>query len=169
MTRRPGVLIVGQNLPLRVGRRVLLEAKALVAAGYGVSVICPLGDGDAPRQTIDGVAVYSYKPAPEARGLVGYIVEFVYSWLRAAWLSLIVRLERAFDVIQACNPPDTYWLLACLWRLRGVKFVFDHHDLSPELFRSRLGEPDDPAARAQYRTGTGWYSCRERVMGVAHP
>lgn len=165
MTRRPGVLIVVQNLPLRVDRRVLLEAKALVAAGYDVSVICPLGEGDAPRQTIDGVAVYSYRPAPEARGLLGYLVEFVYSWLRAAWLSLVVRRERGFDIIQACNPPDTYWLLARLWRLRGVRFVFDHHDLNPELFRSRFGEPKGAAALAQYR-GLLWLE--RRTFRAAH-
>lgn len=151
MARRPRVLIVVQNLPLRVDRRVLLEAKALLAAGYDVSVICPMGEGDAPRQTIDGVAVYSYRPAPEARGLLGYAVEFGYSWLRTAALSVRVRRERGFDVIQACNPPDTYWLLALLWRLAGVRFVFDHHDLNPELYRSRFGEPRTPSARAQYR------------------
>lgn len=151
MVRRPRVLIIVQNLPLRVDRRVLLEAKALVAAGYDVSVICPLGDGDAPRQIIDGVAVYSYRPAPQARGLLGYAVEFGYSFIRTAALSLVVRRERGFDVIQACNPPDTYWLLARIWRIAGVRFVFDHHDLNPELFRSRFGEPRTFSARAQYR------------------
>jgi glycosyltransferase involved in cell wall biosynthesis len=76
-------------------------------------------------------------------------VEFLYSWLCTAWLSLLVWRERGFRVLQACNPPDTYWALARLWRLRGVHFVFDHHDLNPELFRSRFGEPRGVLGRAQ--------------------
>lgn len=159
MARRPRVLVVVQNLPLRVDRRVLLETKALVASGYDVSVICPRGEGEPARQDIDGIAVYSYPPAPQARGLLGYVLEFVYSWLRTAALSLVVRRERGFDVIQACNPPDTYWLLALLWRPARVRFVFDHHDLNPELFRSRFGEPEGAAALAQYR-GLLWLERR---------
>ena len=146
MTR---VLIVVQNLPVPLDRRFWLECQALTARGYQVSVICPKGPGDPARQTIDGVSIYKYRPAPEAAGLVGFAVEFVYSWLRTAWLSTVVRRERGFDILQACNPPDTYWLLARLWRPRGVRFVFDHHDLNPELFLSRFGEPTSAGARAQ--------------------
>lgn len=157
--RSPRVLIIVQNLPVPLDRRVWLEAQALTAAGYRVSVICPKGPGDPGRQTIDGVAIYKYAPAPEAKGLLGFVVEFAYSWLRTAALSFVVRRERGFDVIQACNPPDTYWLLALLWRAVGVRFVFDHHDLNPELFRSRFGEPRGAAARAQYR-GLLWLERR---------
>lgn len=141
MTRGSHVLIVVQNLPVPLDRRVWLECQALTARGYEVSVICPKGPGDPERQTIDGVRIFKYAPAPEAHGLVGYSYEFTYCWLRTAWLSMRVWRERRFDVIQACNPPDTYWLLARLWRSRGVKFVFDHHDLNPELFLSRFGKP----------------------------
>lgn len=147
----PRVLVIVQNLPVPLDRRVWLEAQALTAAGYRVSVICPKGPGDPSRSMIDGVAIYKYRPAPEAVGVLGFIVEFVYSWLRTAFLSVVVRRERGFDVIQACNPPDTYWLLARIWRFAGVRFVFDHHDLNPELFRSRFGEPTGPAARLQFR------------------
>ncbi|NMM15822.1 MAG: glycosyltransferase family 4 protein [Cellulomonas sp.] len=144
------VLIIVQNLPVPLDRRVWLECQALTAAGYQVSVICPKGPGDPARQLIDGVAIYKYRPAPEAQGLAGFVVEFVYSWLRTAALSLVVHRERRFDILQACNPPDTYWLLALLWRGWGVRFVFDHHDLNPELFLSRFGQPTTAGARAQY-------------------
>jgi glycosyltransferase involved in cell wall biosynthesis len=145
------VLIIVQNLPVPLDRRVWLECQALTAQGYQVSVICPKGPGDPPFQEINGVAIYKYRPAPEAKGLAGFAVEFVYSWLRTAALSLRVRRQRGFDVIQACNPPDTYWLLARFWRMRGVRFVFDHHDLNPELFLSRFGRPTSAGQRAQYR------------------
>jgi len=150
--RRPHILIIVQNLPVPLDRRVWLECQALVTRGYQVSVICPKGPGDAAREHLDGVDIYKYAPAPEAEGLAGFAWEFAYSWVRTAWLSLHARRKGRFDVIQACNPPDTYWLLALLWRVvAGVKFVFDHHDLNPELFRSRFGEPEGPLKKLEHR------------------
>ncbi|WP_158866157.1 glycosyltransferase family 4 protein [Leifsonia sp. AG29] len=137
----PHVLIIVQNLPVPLDRRVWLECQALVNRGYRVSVICPKGPGDPARQHLQGVDIYKYHPAPEAVGLAGFAWEFASSWIRTALLSLAVWRHRRFDIIQACNPPDTYWLLALLWRSRGVRFVFDHHDLNPELFISRFGRP----------------------------
>ncbi|OLT16600.1 glycosyltransferase WbuB [Serinicoccus sp. CUA-874] len=130
-------------------RRVWLECQALRDSGYEVSVICPQGPGDPTYHVVDGVALYKYPPAPEAEGLAGFAYEFAYSWIRTALLSLTVRRERGFDVIQACNPPDTFWLLALLWKARGVRFVFDHHDLNPELFLSRFGAPTTPVEHAE--------------------
>jgi len=153
------VLIIVQNLPVPLDRRVWLECQALRRRGYAVSVICPRGPGEPNRQVIDGVALYKYRPAPEARGFLGFAWEFGYSWVRTAALSLVVRREQGFDVIQACNPPDTYWLLGRLWRLRGVPFVFDHHDLNPELFLSKFGTPRSAAQRLQYR-GLRWLERR---------
>ena len=146
---RRSVLIVVQNLPVPLDRRVWLECQALRDAGYEVAVICPKGPGDPWFEVLDGIALYKYTAAPVAKGVLGYAVEFGYSWLRTAMLSLKVRRRHRFGVLQACNPPDTYWLLGALWRLRGVKFVFDQHDLNPELFRSRFGDPTSSGARAQ--------------------
>ena len=147
---RSHVLIIVQNLPVPLDRRVWLECQALKAAGYEVSVVCPKGPGDPSRQVIDDIHIYKYRPAPEARGLPGYAVEFGYSWLRTAWLSTRVWRRKPFQVIQACNPPDTYWLLARIWRLRDVKFIFDQHDLNPELFLSRFGKPSSLRERIEY-------------------
>lgn len=145
------VLIIVENLPVPLDRRVWLECQALTRRGYRVSVICPKGPGDPAREHLDGVDIYKYKPAREAKGLLGFVWEFTYSWLRTAALSLTVRRNRPFDIIQACNPPDTYWLLALLWRPFGVKFVFDHHDLNPELFVSRFGAPRGGLKWLEYR------------------
>jgi glycosyltransferase involved in cell wall biosynthesis len=162
--RAPRILIIVQNLPVPLDRRVWLECQALIAQGYQVSVICPKGPGDPPRQVIDGIAIYKYAPPPEASGAAGYVHEFAYCWLRSALLSVRVWRERGFDVIQACNPPDTYWALARLWAWRGVKFVFDHHDLNPELFLSRFGRPRSAVARAQLR-GLLWLE--RKTFGAA--
>ena len=140
-----------QNLPLPLDRRVWLECQALVARGYRVSAICPKGPGDPRYQDIEGVRVYKYRPAPEAHGLSGFMIEFIYSWLWTAWLSAKIWRKAPFHIIQACNPPDTYWLLARLWRSRGVSFVFDQHDLNPELFLSRFGKPETRSKRLQFK------------------
>lgn len=161
----PHVLIIVQNLPVPLDRRVWLECQALVNRGYRVSVICPKGPGDPARQHIDGVDIYKYRPAPEARGLAGFAWEFAYSWLRTALLSLQVWRAGRFDIMQACNPPDTYWLLARFWRLRGVLFVFDQHDLNPELFLSRFGEPQSGLSSLEYR---GLLSLERQTYRAAH-
>ncbi|CAM3429818.1 glycosyltransferase family 4 protein [Occultella aeris] len=138
--RKPRVLIVIQNLPLRIDRRVRTECAALVRAGYEVSVICPKETaGEADRHVADGVHVYSYAPPPESSGLISYFREFALCWLQTARLSIKVNRERGFDVLQACNPPDTYWLLGALWKLRGRRYVFDQHDLCPEVYEARFG------------------------------
>ncbi len=155
MHSTPHILIIVQNLPVPLDRRVWLECQALVARGYRVTVICPKGPGDPAYERVGEVDIYKYKPAPEATGFAGFVWEFSYSWLRTAWLSLKVWRRGRFRVIQACNPPDTYWLLALLWRVRGVKFVFDHHDLNPELFLSRFGRPSGIAQKLQY-AGLRW-------------
>jgi len=169
--RRPQrVLIIVQNLPVPLDRRVWLECQALVRAGYAVSVICPRGPGDARRQHLDGVDLYKYSPPPEARGFLSYAWEFAYCCVRTAVLSLVAYRAAPFRVIQACNPPDTYWLLALLWGRLGVRFVFDQHDLNPELFASRFGAPTSRAQRVQY-AGLRWlermtYRVADRVIST---
>lgn len=134
------VVIIIQNLPLRLDRRVRNECQALLDAGYDVSVICPKAEVSDPAiGDLEGVRVYSYA-APEAQGrLSSYVVEFMVCWLQAARLTLKVHRYHPFDVIQACNPPDTYWVLGSLWKLRGRRFVFDQHDLCPEVYEARFG------------------------------
>lgn len=150
MRGRRRVLIIVQNLPVPLDRRVWMEATALVRAGYGVSVICPKGPGDPSYDVIDEVRIYKYPPPPPARGLLGYLVEFTYCWLATALLSVKVLVRDGFAVIQACNPPDTYFALARLYRLLGKRFVYDQHDLNPEVFVSRFGVPRGIAARVQH-------------------
>ena len=149
--RRSSVLIIVQNLPVPLDRRVWMECLALRQAGVGVSVICPKGPGDPWQQRIDGVQIYKYPPAPIARGLFGYVIEFGYCWLVTALLSVLVAICDGFTAIQACNPPDTYWALAVLWRPFGKRFVYDQHDLNPEVFVSRFGQPRVLGDRAQLR------------------
>jgi glycosyltransferase involved in cell wall biosynthesis len=135
----PGVLIIIQNLPLAFDRRVQMECQALLSSGYRVSVICPAAPGDNKRFVLDGVAVYTYSAPGSTAGVLSYLWEFAYCWLATAFVSLRVWRQERFGAMQACNPPDTYWLLGLLWKIRGVRFVYDQHDLCPEVFEARFG------------------------------
>jgi len=135
------VLHLSENLPLPFDRRVWMELSALLAGGYQVSAICPMGeDSTAPHEVIDGIHIWRYPPPPPASGFLSYAWEFLYCWLHSARLSLAVLWRRGFDVIHAANPPDTFWALALPYKLAGKRFVFDHHDLCPELYIARFGE-----------------------------
>ena len=136
---RPRILIIVQNLPVPFDRRVWLECQALTAAGYRVAVVCPKGKADPAHQVIDGVELYKYRPYAPGGSKVSFIAEYAYSFLATAWGALKARRSGRFAVIQACNPPDIFWPLALAFRaLEGTRFVFDHHDLCPELFQSRF-------------------------------
>ena len=134
-------LILVENLPVPFDRRVWLESKALTQAGWRVSVICPKGTGwTKSYEELEGVAIHRYDPPPPTKGALSYLWEFAYCWLHTAWLSLRVAGGRGFDVLHACNPPDTFFLLGAFYKLWGKKFLFDQHDLSPEVYVSRFGK-----------------------------
>jgi glycosyltransferase involved in cell wall biosynthesis len=141
--KKPRILIIVQNLSLPFDRRVWLECQALVSAGYRVTAVCPKTTGDPSYQVIDGVELYKYRGYAPGGSKLGYVAEYVHSFLATAWLTVRARRRGRFAVIQACNPPDIFWPIALVFRaVEGTKFVFDHHDLCPELFESRF--PDRP-------------------------
>lgn len=132
------VLMLLENNPYPQDPRVRREARALVDAGYGVSVICPAADGQPQRETVQGVHVYRYPAPPDGQGLRGYLREYGQSLVATFILSLVVLFRRGFDVIHAHNPPDTFVLVALFYKLLGKRFVFDHHDLAPEMYHARF-------------------------------
>jgi glycosyltransferase involved in cell wall biosynthesis len=143
---RNRVLIIVQNLPVPFDRRVWLECQALVSAGYRVAVVCPKGSGDPGYEVVDTVELYKYKPYAPGGSKLSFIAEYAYSFLATAWLTVKARRSGRFAVIQACNPPDIFWPIAVVFRaIERTRFVFDHHDLCPELFQSRFpGGPTLP-------------------------
>jgi glycosyltransferase involved in cell wall biosynthesis len=133
------VCIIVENLPVPLDRRVWQEARALAEAGYRVSVICPKGPGfERSRETLEGIDIYRHR-LPEGRGPLGYAAE--YSWALAAelWLALRIFARTRFRILHAANPPDTIFLIGVFFKLFGTRFVFDHHDLNPELFEAKFG------------------------------
>jgi len=137
------ILIIVQNLPVPFDRRVWLECQALTSAGYQVSVVCPKGDGDPSFHVVKSVRIYKYRPYAPGGSKISFIAEYLYSFLATAWMTAKARRSGRFAVLQACNPPDIFWPIALMLRLLDrTQFVFDHHDLCPELYESRF--PDGP-------------------------
>ena len=137
------VLILVENLPSPFDRRVWQEATTLRDAGYLVSIICPTGRGyERKFEAIDGIHVFRYPLPVEASGAVGYAVEYAVALAWTFVLACRVLLTRGFDVVHACNPPDLFFLIGGFFWLFGKKFLFDHHDLNPELYEAKFGRRD---------------------------
>ena len=138
------VLIVVENLPVPFDRRVWLEATTLARHGAAVSVICPKAKGfNKSHEVLENIAIYRYTLPFDPSGPVGFAAEFAWCFAATALLSLWIALfGRGFDVLHACNPPDTFWLLGRFWQALGRRFIFDHHDLSPEMFAAKFGRDD---------------------------
>ena len=135
------ILILVENLSVPFDRRVWQESRALVDAGYRVTVVCPQGTKqDTEREvTIDGVHILRYPLRAAAGGPLGYLREYSVALWHTTRLALQVRRRERVDVVHSCNPPDLFFIVAVILRLLdGTRSVFDQHDLVPELFLSRF-------------------------------
>jgi len=138
----PGVLIIVENLTVPLDRRVWQEARTLKEAGYTVSIVCPKGGTyTAPYEVLEGIHIFRHPLPYEADGAVGYALE--YSWALAWEFALSVKAywKVGFEAVQACNPPDLLFLIGGFWKyLFGKRFIFDHHDINPELFEAKFNK-----------------------------
>jgi glycosyltransferase involved in cell wall biosynthesis len=128
------VLMLLENNAYPKDVRVRREAQSLTQNGYQVTVICPASPNQPFTETVEGVRVYRFPAPPNGNGLMGYIVEYGYAMIAVFVLSLLVFFRHGFDIIHAHNPPDTFFIIALIYKAFGKRFIFDHHDLSPELY-----------------------------------
>ncbi len=141
MTMDRKILIIVENLPVPFDTRVWQEATTLVENGYVVSVICPKGKGyDKEYEYINGVHIYRHGLPTEGNGALGYAREYYVALREEYRLAKKVYKERGFHVIHGCNPPDDIYMVAKKFRKYGVDYVFDHHDICPELFEAKFGK-----------------------------
>ena len=168
------VVIVVQNLPVPYDRRVWLEATTLQRAGYDVTVVCP-ATADFPERRVDleGVHIRRYRLPFDGSSAISLALEF--AWALCAVALILARLRRRgpIHVLHACNPPETYWVLGRLFRLGGTRFLFDHHDLSPEMYRAKFSQPSGLLHRAllwlerqTYRSADGVIATNESYRRI---
>jgi len=137
----PAVLILVENLPVPLDRRVWQEACALRDAGYQVAVICPRMRGyTQPEEVLEGIHIYRHWISEEASGFAGFLREYasaLWGQTRLAWK---IRRRHRFKLIHICNPPDLLFLVA--WPFKwffGTKIIYDVHDVGPEMFEAKFG------------------------------
>lgn len=139
MFKEKHILIIVENLPLPFDRRVWQQANTLKENGAKVSIICPKAKGYTKRyECINGIEIYRHPMPTEGKGSFGYFVEYTVALFWEFIISLKIFAKKRFQVIQGCNPPDLIFLIALFYKLFGVKYVFDHHDINPELFISKF-------------------------------
>ena len=145
MTKIKGkhVLFIVENLPVPFDRRVWQEATTLKENGMEVSIICPQMKGyTEPYQVLEGIEIYRHPLPFEARGALGYLVEYGVAIYWEKKLARKIFKKKPFHVIHGCNPPDLIYLTAKKYKRKGVKYVFDHHDINPELYIAKYDKKD---------------------------
>lgn len=157
------VLIIVENLPSPFDRRVWQEATTLKQHGYGVSIICPAGKGyEKKYEEIEGIHIYRHNLPLEADGALGYLLEYSTALFWEFVLAWKVLFRHGFDAIHACNPPDNIFLVGGFFKLLGKKFLFDHHDINPELYEAKFGRRD-----FFYRVMLAWERWTFRLADVS--
>jgi glycosyltransferase involved in cell wall biosynthesis len=146
--------------------RVWREALSLRDAGYEVIVLSPKGKGaQEGYEFLDGVHIYRHPAAKEGNGYFGYVREYAYALFWEFLYSWWIYLRRGFHVIQGCNPPDDIFLVALPFKLFGVKYIFDHHDVNPELYLSKYGKKD-LFYKVQLWLERGTFHCSDVVIST---
>lgn len=144
------ILIIVENLPVPFDTRVWQEATTLAANGYIVSVICPKGKGYTENEELlQGVHIFRHDLPEEGNGVVGYLKEYTAALREETRLAKKIYKEIGFDVIHGCNPPDDIYIVARKFKKYGVKYVFDHHDICPELYEAKFGNRKGMLYRSQ--------------------
>ncbi|HEY2915591.1 MAG TPA: glycosyltransferase family 4 protein [Candidatus Limnocylindrales bacterium] len=172
---RPRGLILVEDLPVPFDRRVWSEAKTLRDAGWSMTVISPKGfDARAWHETIDGIEVYRYPLPTTAAGFVHHLAEYAMALPATLLLSLVALRRGRFAVVHACNPPDFLFPIGRLHRRLGAAFVFDQHDLAPEVYVAQGGRARGRvhrfllwAERATFRSADVVIATNESYRGVA--
>jgi glycosyltransferase involved in cell wall biosynthesis len=165
----PGrALVAVENLSVPFDRRVWQECLALKDAGWEVVVVCPRGSrrDTEPYAAIEGVKIHRYPLVAATGGPIGYVREYgqAVRWTRK--LARRIASNGPLEVVHACNPPDLLLPAVRFLRRRGAAFVFDHHDLVPELYESRFGRSGDLLYRLTLRAERMTFALADVVIST---
>jgi glycosyltransferase involved in cell wall biosynthesis len=160
------VLIIVENMPVPLDFRVWKEARSLRDAGYAVTVLCPKGKGlNRSYELQEGIHIYRHPMPDEGNSPARYVWEYTCALFWQFMYSCWIYLRRGFHVIQGCNPPDDIFLVALPFKLFGVKYIFDHHDVNPELYFSKY-ERKDFLYNMQLWLERATFRCSDVVMST---
>ena len=172
--RTSAVLIIAENLPVPLDRRVWQESCALRDAGYEVVVICPrMRDYSHSEEKLEGIQIYRHRISGEAGGLTGYLLEYATALVGETRLAWKAWWRHRFRIIHLCNPPDLLFLVAWPFRVVGARVIYDVHDLWPEMFEAKFGRRGPLywgvrlAERITYRCADVVLATNESVRAVA--
>ena len=161
--KKKKVLIIVENLPVPFDRRVWQEATTLSQSGYTVSIICPKTEEYSKSfEILENIHIYRHPLPVEADGAMGYALEYSIALFWQFVLAMKILFARGFDAIHACNPPDNIFLIGFIFKVFGKKFLFDHHDINPELYEAKFGRRD-----FFYKVMLAWERWTFRVADVS--
>lgn len=170
----PHTLMIVENLPVPLDRRVWQEASALRDAGIRVTVICPKGGGfDAADEVIDGIRVLRHSLPIQGATTSGFLGEYAWALFHEFRLAMKVAWRDSIDIVHVANPPDFLFLVALPFKLFGAKLLYDHHDLTPELYVEKFGRRGVSywilrlAERASFFLADGVISTNESYRRIA--
>jgi len=140
---KKNALLIVQNNSFPFDKRVYREATSLKENGYNVFVICPRSNHDKEKELVyEEIHIKRYKDYLAKGGVVSYLLEYASSVLKIFFLFLASVIKNKIDVVHVANPPDFFWPIALTCKLFGIKFIYDQHDLSPEMsmvkFQNRI-------------------------------
>ena len=133
---RVAMLLENNGYPMDV--RVRSEAEALAQAGHEVTVCAPREPGQSRRDEVAGVKVRRFRLPETGAGPAGMVLEYLIANVQLYFAGARELLKGA-RVLHLHNPPETLFGVGWLARLAGRRVIFDHHDLSPELFEAKFG------------------------------
>jgi glycosyltransferase involved in cell wall biosynthesis len=172
--KKPAVLIIVENLPVPLDRRVWQESCALRDAGYEVIVICPKMRGyNLAEEKLEGIQIYRHWISEEAGGFIGFFREYASALFGEFRLAVKAWFRHRFRIIHLCNPPDLLFLVAFPFKLLGVKIIYDVHDVWPEMFEAKFGKRGlfycvtRAAERLTYATANVVLATNESVRRIA--
>ncbi|MCI0744938.1 MAG: glycosyltransferase family 4 protein [Verrucomicrobia subdivision 3 bacterium] len=173
--KKPAVLIIVENLPVPLDRRVWQEACALRDAGYEVIVICPQMRGfTLAEERLEGIQIYRHWISEEAGGFFGFLREYASALWGESKLAWKAWRRHRVRLIHLCNPPDLLFLVAWPFKLFGVRVIYDVHDVWPEMFEAKFGKRRlfywiiRVAERLTYACADVVMATNESVQRIAH-
>lgn len=141
-TIKPNILMIVEN-SFPGDPRVRKEAEYL-SQWYGINVIAIKGKGEKYIENVDGNHIFRIPELPDIDlGRIRYILEYAYFTFFSAVIFICTAPFKRYKVVHVHNPPDTLFIVGAICKLFGMKFIFDHHDLSPNLYLTRFSGKQD--------------------------